>query len=254
MLIVNGTNLNTIGFTYATRRLPGLGGTRSIVQPVPGRVPVRLGSMQEAAQLQVDGWWKGASHAEVLTRRDSLVALLRGECVIRFDDITDREWVGYLDPQSRDDAVTAAEKATEHSATLVFTLPDPAARAQAQTSTNGTSTALVLGTAESPLRITVTNGATAPITRVVVRVRDGGGSGTILRELQWDGSVATNDVLVIDASTMQVTNDGANAINGLTAASEFPIADPAEGADHVTITVTGGGGHTVNTAYRRRWW
>lgn len=254
-MIINGTDLSTVGFTLQGRRLPGIGGERSVIAELPGAVGgTRLGGSVPRGTLGVTGYLKGSSHADLLSKVDALVALLQGDLVIRFADLTDREWVGWAQDTSSLEAIGPAEVTAFESVRLEFALPDPTARAQAETTGTGTSVALELGTAPSPLRLEITNGGTAAITQVTVRVRDGGASGTILRELAWSGTLAINDVLVIDAETFEVTNDGANALAGLTAASEFPVADPDEGADHLTVDITGGGGHVVSRTYRKRWY
>lgn len=256
MITVGGVDLTTLGFVPLPRDLPRLGGERSVVVPVPGAVGgVHLGGRVEPGRIRVEGTVSATDHSALLARLDQLAAQLRGEQTIRFADVTDREWVGRLvQGPSAAGAIGPAWTTRAHAVTLEWTLPDPTARAQTETVGAGTPQALALGTAPSPLRITVTNGATADITQVVVNVRTGGGGGPILRSLVWNGVLLQGDALVIDAETFQVTNDGANAIDGLTAASEFPVADPADGADTVNIGVTGGGGETRESAYRKRWW
>jgi hypothetical protein len=252
VITINGTDLATLGFRARDRTLPGLGGERTVTLDIPGGIPVRAGGIVQPDRLIVRGDLTGSSHADVLGKRDGIAAALRGECVIRFSDITDREWLGRLQQgASRFDVADPAWAQKGGPLALDFLLPDPRARAQTETTVAGLSPALALGTAPTPLRVTITNGATAAITRVVIQVQAG---ATVLRELQWDGSVALSKVLVIDGETFAVTNDGANAIDGLTPASEFPVADPDKAADSVAITVTGGGGHSASTVYRKRWW
>lgn len=78
--------------------------------------------------------------------------------------------------------------------------------------------------------------------------------GESQRILEWNGSVAPGDLWECDAELFRVLNGGANAIDGLTAASEFPVAEPGEGGyGYVLVTITGGGGHTSTVRYRRRW-
>lgn len=251
MITVNGTDLSTVGFLPRERTLPGLGGERTAVLDIPGGIPVRGGSLQQSDRLIVRGDLSGSDHSAALNRRDLLAAALRGECVIRFSDIVDREWVGRLQGSSRVDLHDPAWLQKGGPASLEFLLPDPRGRAQVETVVAGLAPGLVLGTAPSSLRINVTNGAAAPITRVVIQVLAG---AVTLREMQWDGSLALSKVLIVAAEAFTVSNDGANAIDGLTAASEFPIADPAEAADNLLIAITGGGGHSASTSYLKRWW
>lgn len=252
MISVNGTDLATLGFVARSRDLPYPGGEASTVVTIPGAVGgVRLGGEVEPGALVVPGTLTGATHAELLTRRDALAAALRGECVIRLDDYADREWVGWLQRHSIPAPLGPAWRGRALDLTLEWMLPDPTARARTETNVTGLAPALVLGTAPSPLRIQLTNGNTAVITRIVVAVRAGAAT---LRTLDWSGSLAKLGVWVCDTELHQVTAAGANALDGLTPASEFPVADPAEGATALAITVTGGGGHTVQTTYRKRWW
>ena len=251
---INGTDLAILGFIVGRgRQLPSMGGEVSRVANIPGRVGgVRLGGELQPDQLIVPGFLEAADHATLLANRDALVELLQGELAIRLDDYADREWVGYLQQPTGLQELGADEVATAGQVRLAFLLPDPTARALAESNVGG-STALALGTAPSPLRVQVANGATAPITQVVVQVRAGGAAGTVLRELTWAGNLAINTTLVIDAEAFTVTAGGANVIGGMTADSEFPIADPRLGADYVDIAVTGGGGHGRTTYYRQRW-
>lgn len=74
------------------------------------------------------------------------------------------------------------------------------------------------------------------------------------RVLEWHGSIAPGDLWTCDAELCQVTSGGANVIDGLTADSEFPVAEPgAGGYGYVLVTITGGGGHETTVRYRRRW-
>lgn len=253
MIVVNGTDLSTLGVLFRQRSFPSLGGERSALVPIPGRSGgVRMGGSVEPGSLSVEGHWYETDHETARRRLDSLAALLQGENVVRFTDYPDREWVGhfqqapnraqFLDPQW----ISAGGRLT-----LEWALPDPTARAQAETSVSGAAPALALGTAPSALTVQVTNGATAAITRVVVDVRAG---TTVLRSLDWSGSLALSATLLIDAGRSQVRIGTANAVQGITSASVFPVADPAAGADNVAVAVTGGGGHSITTRYRRRWW
>lgn len=257
MITVNGTDLATLGFVAADRpELPVLGGERTALVTVPGFAGGRrVGSTIEPAMLTVRGTVRGATHAAMLANLDALAALLRTKpSTIRFDDYTDREWVGYL--QQSASKIVVPGKAwitTAQGIVLQWALPEPTARAQAVTTSTAANPTLVLGTAPSPVRLVLTNGAGAPnITQVVVQVRNA--ANAVLRTLTWQGVLSASQVLVVDAETFTVTANGANAINGLTQASDFPIADPAEGADDLITTVTGGATITRSWTYRRRWY
>src|SRR5690606_22124227 len=112
--------------------------------------------------------------------------------------------------------------------TLDWLLADPTAVARAETVLAGPTALLTLGTAPSPIAVDVQASAGGPITRIVVTVQAG---ATVLRRLQWDGTLAPPSAWRLDDESYSVTVDGANAIDGLTADSEFPDADPAESAD-----------------------
>lgn len=256
MMTVGGFDLSTIGFLIAPggRKIPRLGGERTATLEIPGAPrAVRIGGRIESGVLSVDGSIIRPTHADLLTALDTLAEQLQGgEKTLRFPDITDREWCGRYQQGNGVLEAPRFVSATLAGVSLQFLLEDVRARAQAETVTAGANPALVLGTASSPLRITITNGAGAPdLTAVTVRVR----AGTVIRrELVWTGALAAGSALVIDAETGSVAAAGANAIAGLSAASAFPEADPAEGADNVLITPTGGGTITYETRYRRRWW
>lgn len=238
MISVNGTDLASLGFYPRLRSPIAIGGRRHSILEVPGGMPIRAGETISAGRITVDGTLRATDHATLLARLDALALLLQGENSIRFDDFGDREWVGYLEESSRLAIHDPQWIQRTGALSLVWSLPDPRARARTETTRTG-SGALVLGSAPSPLRIEVAAAA------VTVRVRAGGASGTILTELVWTGS---SGALVIDGETQTVSLDGDNAIDGITAASVFPVADPALGADYVEVPA----GATVT--YRRRWW
>jgi hypothetical protein len=74
------------------------------------------------------------------------------------------------------------------------------------------------------------------------------------RILEWNGVIAPGALWECDAEIFRVLNGGANAIDGLTPASEFPVASAGEGGyGYVLVTITGGGGHQTTVRYRRRW-
>ncbi|HYG70193.1 MAG TPA: hypothetical protein VD838_21130 [Anaeromyxobacteraceae bacterium] len=262
MLVVNGTDLGgaTYGVIGRSRELPRLGGERSVVTDIPGSVfPRRMGGAYVSDRLAFHGYVRGTSHADLQTKLDAIAGVLNAlpssPLSIRPSDVTAREWQGYLQQGGR--ALEIAPQWLQRIAELSieFQVLGPARDVVELTSTSGGINLLTagIGTAPNPFRITVTNAATSTITRVVVRVRDGGAAGTIKRTLQWDGVVALSQALVIDSETFSVTNNGANAIGGLTSASEFPIADPREGDDYLEIAVTGGTGRTLQTRWRRRY-
>lgn len=240
MITINGTDLATLGFTAHRRSLPALGGERTQVVPIAGASGgVRTGGTVEPATIRVEGWLRAASHADAALRADQLTALLAGEQRIRLADHPDREWIGWLQDASGLDFLAPQWRARYATVRLEWLLPDPRAVATLETTRTGPG-ALTLGTAPSELRIEAS--ARAALT---VRVRAGGASGRVLRELVWAGPAS--GALVVDASTQTVTRGGVNAIDGITAATTFPVADPAEGADYIEVP------SGVVVRYRRRW-
>lgn len=265
MLVVNGTDLSAHGVVGRLRELPRFGGERSVIADIPGSAfPRRMGAAIVADRVGFDGTIIGTSHADLHAKIDAITALLNGPVgvplYIRPSDITDREWPAVFQQGGRASAVApqwlsrAAEFAWE------FAVPGPA-RATAETvvaAMNQNQSLIAgatgLGTAPTPLKITVANGATDTITRVIVRIRkENSSSGPISKTLQWDGVVALSQSLVIDAETFSVTNNGANAIGGLTTASMFPTVDPREGENYLQVVITGGTGATRELRYRKRW-
>jgi hypothetical protein len=245
MITVNGVDLTTLGFRPRAREVPRTGGEQTTVVAIPGGVPVRTGGTTQPGRLTVAGIMsvestgdRDADHQTLLEQVDAVAAAVRGQCVIRFSDVLDREWIGWLQPGSGVALLDPKWISRGGTVSLDFVLPDPRARAQTETVLAG-SGALVLGTAPSSLRVEVATAGAA-----TVRVRAGGAGGTILRELVWAGAAGA---LVIDAETGNVSLDGANAIGGVAAGYAFPIADPGEGADYVEVPA----GATAR--YRRRW-
>lgn len=252
MLTINGTDLSTLGFVLQNRRIPRMPGTQQTIVTVPGFVGGRrLGSVVAPATLAAPGYVRGDTHAELLARLDTIAAALRGECVIRFSDITDREWVGRLRPSALDE-LGPSLVALQATLALEFDLEEPTARAQAETVYSATNNALALGSAPSPIQVSLT-AAGGPVTQVLLQLRSGGTGGAVVHLLQWDGSIPVGQTLVVDASTFSVSLNGANAVGGLSANSEFPIADPAE-VDALTVAQTGGSGVTRDIRYRKRWY
>jgi hypothetical protein len=251
MMTVGALDLSTIGFVVRDRYLPRLGGHRiQTVVPVGSADPVVAGLVRTPDEIAVSGTLIRSTHALLLAAFDTLTAAVDGEKVIRFTDITDREWIGRLNRgPSRIQGNFQPWVNTAEGISLSWLAIGPA-RAQAITTTAGNNPVLTLGTAPSKPTITVTRtGGT--ITRVVIAVRTA--ADAVIRTMQWDGSVTAGS-LVVNADTQTITNNGSNAIGGLLSTSRFPILDPNEGADDILITVTGGTGLTYSTSYYKRWW
>ncbi len=241
MISINGTSLSDLGFTARGRGAFSMGGARHTVLPIPGGIPVHAGTVIQPGRLRVTGTMAATDHATLLEQRDQLIQLLQGDQVIWLTDFDDREWVGKLDEASSLELLDPQWIQRAGAVTLEWVLADPRARRRADLTLAG-SGALLLGTAPSEVRVTLT------ASTAIVRVRAGGASGAILTELTWTGSSGS---IVIDAEARTITRNGANAIDGMSASSTFPIADPAAGADYLEIP---NGGVSRITTYRRRWW
>jgi hypothetical protein len=253
VVIINGTDLTTLGFVAENRGLPRLLGRETRIVRIPGRLGgVRGGGDVPSTRLEVPGNLIRTSHANLLTAIDNLSAALHGECVIRFSDITDREWIGWLSAVSRVGATGIDWIGTVAPVTLVFDLPDPTARAQAATTGTSLSPVLALGNAPSPINVSVQNGAGAAITDITVQVLDG--SAAVITELIWSGSVPSSGLWELTSDPyFEVAVNDTNAVSGLSPGSRFPIADPAEDAVSLQIFVSGGASPAVSWSYRKRW-
>lgn len=94
--------------------------------------------------------------------------------------------------------------------------------------------------------ITVTNSNTDPLTSLTIRV-----TGQAY-ELTYSGSVAINDVLVIDCGALTVLNDGSGDIANLARGSNDANAEwlpIPNGSASYTVTRTGGTNATISVAY-----
>lgn len=189
-----------------------------------------------------------ASHAQLLTFLAALRLVLQGEQAVGLGDQADREWHGYA--KGLDVSFAEADEVAISAAVDVrWHIPDPLAIAVAETILPGTDVALALGNAPAPIRVEIYNSSATPITQVVVTVLRG---GVVLQSLTWTGSIAAATCWIVDDESASVTNAGANAIDGLSAASVFPVADPLDGANRVTVVLTGGTG-SVCVRYHKRW-
>jgi len=251
MISVNGVDLRDLGFLARTRRLPGLGGERTATQEIAGTIgAIRLGGSGGSGTLRVDGTLTGVDHTTAQDRLDEIAAHLRGPQVIRLSDRPDREWHGILQSgPSQITEITPQWISRGAHLTLEWLLPDPTAIAREPTILGGPDARLTLGTAPSPIAVDVWASYGAPITQIVVQVLAG---AKVLRSLTWTGEVPLAGLWSLSDEAHEITVDGANAIDGLTPDSEFPDADPFEGADRVTVATTGGDAQII-IRYRRRW-
>ena len=192
----------------------------------------------------------------------ALTAALQGECVIRFSDITDREWVGTLMAESSIEP-TRVDWITKFSPfALRFLCADPTARSQelvslaAPAATFPLFVDLTLGTAPSRINVTLDNGGGAPITAIEVRVLNAADEN--LTGIGWTGSVPSGGTWVLQTDPVfEISVNGVNAGSGRQPSlinEVYPIADPAAGAAKLWISIVGGSSVSATVEYRRRWW
>lgn len=266
MIRVNGVDLRDLGFVARSRSLPRLGGERSIIQQIPGRIGgVRMGGELHDDTLTVEGYISAPSHSMLLDRIERLSALLRGRCVIQFTDYLDvegleitghsydgpdmlfhlasgREWVGYLQQgPSRTTPIGPAWVTRYENVTLQWVLPDPTARARTETVQR--PGALLLGTAPSPLRIEVANGETAKITKIVVEVLRNNLHNPGFEDLgaYWSSATASREYL--DDPALAYTGRGCAQITVTSGGGQDAIAqtdNPAGGGPNAFVSVTPG--------------
>lgn len=190
----------------------------------------------------------GASNAQLLANLAALRQLTQGDQAVGLGNMPDREWHGHLKSMTAS-YNGADEVAVSAAVSLRWAIPDPLAIAVAETVLPGTDVALALGNAPTPLRVELYNSGGTPITQVVVAVLRG---GVALQSFTWTGSIAAAASWVLDDEGATVTNAGANAIDGVAASSVFPIADPLDAANRVTVALTGGTA-AVCVRYHKRW-
>jgi hypothetical protein len=258
MMTLNGVSLAALGFTLRERVFPPLAAAEPVVVPLSGRRGgVRVGGTVPAGLLTVRGSFSGtsSSHAAALAARDALAALVCTDAplVIRFDDLTDREWLGHANPRTILQMIDPQWISRRGTFTMEFSLPDPVARAQTEKSTvlaNNVHGLVSLGNLRAPIRAEVLNGATAPITAVQVRVFRND-SAAVSTDLVWTGTLAVGKKLVINAEDETVMNDGVSQFANTTAASSFPWVYP--GFAIFAFNVTGGPATSLTAYTRERW-
>lgn len=257
MMIVNGTDLSAHGFVLDADRLrvPRLGGERTAVSRIArARRGVRTGGAHEPGVISAEGLVVGADELAVVASMDVITSLLQDECVIAFPHLGTRQWVAWL--QSSSVAEDAGVRDPSIRLRMEFACPDPAARAPLDTvqviGNGNPAAALDLGSAESPQRVAITNaaGAGSIIDQVTIQVATTAG---VLSTLVWTGAVAPGAALVVDGSRFTVTNAGANAIDGLSAASVFPTAEPLRPEGRGLYVYARGGTPIISTTYRKAW-
>ena len=108
--------------------------------------------------------------------------------------------------------------------------------------------------ASSPDAFTITNRGNRTVTNVILAITAGSAAITAITiacgaaHLVWTGTVASGNLLLIDAGSYRVLNDGNDAYSGLSFATNHAIEDWIRlepGANTLTFTWTGGGSGSV---------
>ncbi len=242
MISVDDTDLSTYGLLIESGLPPRFAAEQSTELALPGAFGVvRTGGDVGSAEAVLAGTLVPATRTNAALRAAlaAIAPMVRGERAIQFPHLADREWHGVLQAlQTRAEDWKAQGQwiADASDVTLQFRFHDPLAIARVETVLVGTDVTLALGDAPCPLRIDVQNVGGTSMTQLVVKVYAG---AQVLQTLTWTGTLAAGKTWSLDDEGFTVTNDGANAIDGLSADSPFPYADPAAGASRVTITATG---------------
>ena len=101
----------------------------------------------------------------------------------------------------------------------------------------------------SPKTLTVTNGGNGTVRNAVITIVAGSAAITALTiasgdtDIDWTGTLASGDALVIDCGAKSILNDGANAYSGFAYGSNHALAGWLElppGDTDIVITKTGG--------------
>jgi hypothetical protein len=195
------------------------------------------------------------------TAVDTLTRACRGLRLFRTTDAPDREmWV-----ELSGVAVTFYDGAFSHTScrmTVTFTAADPV-RVDLEPLLHGLSTArasLPVGTWTSAPTVTL-NGASPSVVNPIIIVRNA--SGTETHRLTLTGTLATNDVLVINCAAQSiqryvtgVLQTGTASGNAWLTSGVFPILDPSDAIDGtgITMELTATSGTPTGLAlYKRAW-
>jgi len=204
-----------------------------------------MGFYRDARPLNFRVAVTGDSVADVISNLDNIKKTLgtEVECQLILDILTTRYFNAQL--QSFDGSFISPY-CWEGSAS--FLCPDPLGYAVTQTSSTynidadpKTITETVGGTGMVKPVYTLTAGET--LTTVTIKLEN----ITTNEELQWTGSLATNDELEIDVEHWSVKKNGVSAMTGLVLSSKFPRLTPGANSIKVTAFSTTG---TLNILYR----
>jgi phage-related protein len=254
-LIVDGFDLATIG--VIVENVTGRAGNIDSALPAV-TVPGRLGDVVVSAKPNVGSRTLSIRLAALADTRTALLGVLdelkwrfapqKQHTLVWVDDQT-REMYGYV-TDFRDDPIEPDLMQIATRYRLTVECPDPREFATSDTTVSSITTAtdIQLGSAPSTPTITVTGAGTF---NLVYK----NSAATTLKTVSISGATAP---VVLDCDAGTVTDAGGNAVQYLSASSDFPfVFDPQDGdpyagtADWPTLECSAGSAEAV---YRKAWW
>ena len=193
----------------------------------------KVGAVRPFKSIELEATIIGTSVADLYSKLDSIKEYLDTgtEEQLILDSLMTRYWNAEL--ESIDGEKVSTKK---WQGTLSFICYDPLAYSTIETSSNfninanpKTITETVGGTGMVNPIYTLTAGET--LTTITIKLKNINTN----EELQWVGSLATDDELKIDVEHWEVEKNGVNAMSGLVLSSQFPRLMPGNNS----ITVTG---------------
>ncbi len=269
-MIVDGTNINTFNAIVQSRRSSRQAvRTKTNIQGAP-EAWRRLALGRDAPDpltLVCEGFIDETSLSNLKDAMDEFKYRTTPNrlLVVRWSDMTDREWQGYRETLDFQDYVPGWVQ-TRVRFNLVIVCPDPRARdlSDTNTSTNGSlplTREINLGTAPHPLLITI-QGDSANLTNPTVTYRDYANSAvssfTITDTLDNTEQVRVNtETHVVEKKV----GAGSWTNAGGTFSGTMMEADPIHGGSSyppstVDVQLTGGSGESCDNfevEYRKRW-
>lgn len=231
--------------TYDGSWPQGAGSVGSPLVQVPGGAYDPQGTERlpwGAVSLDLSGYLYGTSASDLQTKLDALRALLgtRSKLWATPDGGTTTRWrvarcLEMTSPRAPRQGFTAQVR-------MVFEcLPGP---------WSGTARSVAAALDVSPKTVTVANSGNARVDNAVITITAAGSAITVVTvgvagvsEIQWAGTLAVGDSLVIDCGARSVKNDGVAAYSGLTLTANHLVSEwlrLSPGNNSVVITRTGG--------------
>lgn len=240
----NGIDMSAYGLTVTDNNASGYEDSLEIIQTKSqGYIS---GEYMPARSLILDVFIQGTSIADLKTKLDDIVAVLRTgteENLVLDDDPTKLFSAHYKGKQKQ-----SSVGLKNWQGTLSFLCPDPLAYSTTETSSNydidadpKTITETVGGTAITKPVWTLTAGET--LTDVTISLKN----YSTDEELTWTGSLATGDELEIDSATQYVKKNGTIDMAAVDPSKKFPRL--AVGVNSITVTGFSTTG-TLNITYR----